>query len=263
MASPRNFDDLVAIMDRLRDPGGCPWDREQTFATLRGFLIEECYEAVEALDRDDLPGLCEELGDLLLQVVFLSRLAREAGAFSAADVVEGISAKMVRRHPHVFGDEQAADSAAVLKRWEEIKKEEKGGGESAASLLDGIPQALPALVKAQRLGAKAARVGFDWERTDGVLEKLREESDELAAAVGAGDPASVREELGDLLFTAAMVARKQGLDADEALSRANAKFRARFAYVEGAARRAGVALADAGPALMDRWWEESKARRPE
>ena len=265
MNSPRKFEDLVAIMDRLRDPGGCPWDREQTFATLRGFLVEECYEAVDALDRDDLPGLCEELGDLLLQIVFLSRLAREVGAFSAADVVEGISAKMVRRHPHVFGDERAKDSAAVLKRWEEIKKEEKGGkgSDAAASPLDGIPTALPALVKAQRLGAKAARVGFDWDRTDEVLGKLAEEAGELDAAVRGGDPAAAREELGDLLFTAAMLARKLDLDADEALSRANAKFRLRFAYLEDAARRAGVALADAGPALMNRWWEESKALRPE
>jgi MazG family protein len=262
MDSPRRFEDLVAILDRLRDPGGCPWDREQTFATLRGFLIEECYEAVDALDRDDLPGLCEELGDLLLQIVFLSRLAREAGAFSADDVVEGIAAKMVRRHPHVFGDERAADSAAVLKRWEEIKKEEKSGA-APASPLDGIPQALPALVKAQRLGAKAARVGFDWEKTEDIIDKLREESAELEAAVRGGDAASVREELGDLLFTAAMVARKLDLDADEALARANAKFRARFAYVEDAARREGIALADAGAALMNRWWEESKSRPPE
>jgi MazG family protein len=250
-------------MDRLRDPGGCPWDREQTFATLRGYLIEECYEAIDALDRDDLPGLCEELGDLLLQIVFLSRLAREKAAFSAEDVVEGIAAKMVRRHPHVFGSETATDSAAVLRRWEEIKKSEKPESRAPRSLLDGIPQALPALVKAQRLGTKAARVGFDWENHDGVLDKLREESGELQAAVRAGDRSAAREEIGDLFFTLAMLARRLDLDADEALARANEKFRARFAYLEEAARRDGVAVQDAGTDLMNRWWEEAKTRLPE
>lgn len=263
MAPSRTFEDLVSIMDRLRDPGGCPWDREQTYATLRGFLIEECYEVVDALDRDDLRGLGEELGDLLFQIVFLSRLGREAGAFEAADVVRGIASKMVRRHPHVFGDDTAADSAAVLKRWEEIKSAERSaspGGGGAASVLDGVPHALPSLVKAQRLGAKAARVGFDWEANSDVLEKLDEEASELRAAVRAGDRAAAREEIGDLLFTLAMLARRLHVDADEALARANEKFRTRFVQVEDAARRAGVPIQDAGVDLMNRWWEEAKAR---
>src|SRR5258705_8141387 len=199
MDSGRTFEELVAIMDRLRDPGGCPWDREQTYGTLRGFLIEECYEVVDALDRADLPALREELGDLLFQIVFLARLGREDRAFDASDVVAGIAAKMVRRHPHVFGDDNASSSAEVLVRWEEIKRDEKkDAGTSAAesSVLSGIPPALPALVKAQRLGAKAARVGFDWREDADVVLKLDEEAAELRDAVAAGDPLAIREEIG-------------------------------------------------------------------
>jgi len=264
MASLRTFEDLVAIMDRLRDPGGCPWDREQTYATLRGFLIEECYEVVDALDRADRPALCEELGDLLFQIVFLSRLAREDRVFSAADVVEGIASKMVRRHPHVFGDDTAANAAEVLVRWEEIKKAEKreaGKPEAEASVLSGIPPALPALVKAQRLGAKAARVGFDWRQDEDVLAKLDEESAELRGAVASGDPRRIREEVGDALFTIAMLARRFDVDADEALAGANAKFHARFARVEQELRRLGVPIEEAGLALMDRLWNDVKAER--
>jgi len=264
MASMRTFEDLVAIMDRLRDPGGCPWDREQTYATLRGFLIEECYEVVDALDRADRPALCEELGDLLFQIVFLARLAREDRAFSAADVVEGVAAKMVRRHPHVFGDDTASNAAEVLVRWEEIKKTEKrdaGTSEAEASVLSGVPPALPALVKAQRLGAKAARVGFDWRQDDDVLAKLDEESTELRAAVASRDREQIREEIGDALFTLAMLARRLDVDADEALSGANAKFQARFERVERELRRQGVPIEEAGLALMDRLWNDVKAER--
>jgi len=266
MASARTFEDLVAIMNRLREPGGCPWDREQTYATLRGYMIEECYEVVDALDRADLPALCEELGDLLFQIVFLARLAREDGAFAAADVVEGIAAKMVRRHPHVFGEARVADAAEVLVRWEEIKKVEKalaGKAAAAASVLAGIPPALPALVKAQRLGTKAARVGFDWRDDEDVLAKLDEETAELRRAVASRDGASVREEIGDALFTIAMLARRFDVDADEALAAANAKFRARFVHVEEELRRRDIPIEDAGLALMDRLWNEAKASRPE
>ena len=261
MASMRSFDDLVAIMNRLRDPGGCPWDREQTFATLRGFLIEECYEVVDALDRADLPGLCEELGDLLFQVVFLSKLADEQRAFDVSEVVEGIAAKMVRRYPHVFGDDTAADAAEVLVRWEEIKRKEKqdsGAAEPEASVLAGIPQALPALVKAQRLGAKAARVGFDWSEDADVVAKLEEETAELRIAVASGDRAGIREEIGDTLFTVAMLARRFDIDADEALAHANAKFRSRFTRIETALRERGVSIERAGLPLLDRLWNEAK-----
>jgi MazG family protein len=260
MAPAPSFDDLVSIMDRLRDPGGCPWDREQTYATLRGYLIEECFEVVDALDRADLPALGEELGDLLFQIVFLSRLAREDGAFSIADVVSGIAAKMTRRHPHVFGDQTAADAAEVLVRWEEIKRREKkdAGIETESSVLAGIPPALPALVKAQRLGTKAARVGFDWQEDAAVLDKLDEESAELKAAVASGDRGRIREELGDALFTLAMVARRLNLDADEALSGANAKFTARFARIERELARRGVPIEEAGLPLLDQLWNEAK-----
>lgn len=264
MASLRGFEDLVAIMDRLRDPGGCPWDREQTYATLRGYLIEECYEVVDALDRADLPGLREELGDLLFQIVFLARLAKEDRAFSANDVIEGIAAKMVRRHPHVFGDDTAINSAEVLVRWEEIKKtEKKDAGKSGTdvSVLSGIPPALPPLVKAQRLGAKAARVGFDWREDVDVLAKLDEETAELRAAVASGDREAVREELGDALFTLAMLARRLDVDADEALAAANSKFQFRFTLVEDELRRLGIPIADAGLTLLDRLWNEVKDPR--
>jgi MazG family protein len=263
LAPKHAFDELVAIMDRLRDPGGCPWDREQSYATLRGYLIEECYEVVDALDRNDRAGLREELGDLLFQIVFLSRLGQEEGAFTAADVIEGIAAKMIRRHPHVFGDDTAADSSEVLRRWEEIKSSEKAaaGAVLPASVLDGVPHALPALVKAQRLGTKAARVGFDWTDDDGVLAKLEEETAELRAAVAGGDRDAIREELGDTLFTLAMLARRLEVDADEALARANEKFRERFSRVEGEIRRRGVTLQEAGADLMNRLWDEAKSNR--
>lgn len=266
MASHRTFEELVAIMNRLRDPGGCPWDREQTYATLRGYLIEECYEVVDALDRSDLPALCEELGDLLFQVVFLARLAQEDRAFGAADVVEGIAAKMVRRHPHVFGEDTAADAAEVLVRWEEIKKIEKkdaGKSEEEVSVLAGIPPALPALVKAQRLGTKAARVGFDWREDEDVVAKLAEETAELRVAVGSGDREAIREEIGDALFTLAMLARRLDVDADEALAAANAKFFRRFVRVEEKLRRGGVPIEEAGLSLMDRLWNEAKSERTE
>jgi MazG family protein len=265
MAPLRSFDDLVAIMDRLRGPGGCPWDREQTYATLRGYLIEECYEVVDALDRGDLPGLGEELGDLLFQIVFLSRLASEDRAFTAADVVEGIAAKMVRRHPHVFGEATAKDAAEVLVRWEEIKKQEKadaGAKREDGSVLAGIPPALPSLVKAQRLGTKAARVGFDWPDDRGVVAKLDEETAELRAAVQSGDSKAMREELGDTLFTLAMLARRLGLDADEALAGANAKFQERFTAVERELKRRGVPIEEAGLPLMDAVWNEVKTGPP-
>ena len=261
MAAAATFEGLVEIMDRLRDPGGCPWDREQTYATLRGFLIEECYEVVDALDRSDLPSLCEELGDLLFQVVFLSKLAREDGAFSVGDVVKGIAAKMIRRHPHVFGDAKANDAAEVLVRWEEIKEREKrdaGRSTDSGSILAGIPPALPSLVKAQRLGAKAARVGFDWERDDDVVQKLDEETSELKAALVSGDREAAHEEIGDALFTLAMLARRLDLDADAALAAANAKFHMRFTRVESSLRALGIPIESAGFPLLDRLWNEAK-----
>jgi tetrapyrrole methylase family protein/MazG family protein len=253
------FADLLQIMDRLRDPGGCPWDREQTYATLRNYLLEECYEVVEALDAGDRPGLREELGDLLFQIVFLSRLAKEEGAFTAEDVARGIAEKMVRRHPHVFGDGKADTSEEVLRNWEEIKRSEKGAAEEPArSVLAGIPRGLPALLKAQRLGTKAARVGFDWHRDADVLDKIDEEVRELRQAAASGRPEEVREEFGDLLFALVMLGRRLEVDAEEALEGANRKFQARFHEVERRLQAAGIAVEEAGLATLDRYWDEVK-----
>ena len=254
------FADLLNIMDRLRDPGGCPWDREQTYATLRNYLLEECYEVVEALDGGDREGLREELGDLLFQIVFLSRLAKEEGAFTAEDVATGIAEKMVRRHPHVFGRERADTSEEVLRNWEEIKRKEKGTPAGSASVLAGIPRGLPALLKAQRLGTKAARVGFDWHRDVDVLDKIDEEVGELRRAAEAGRPEDVREEFGDLLFSLVMLARRLEVDAEEALEGANRKFQARFHEVERRLAAAGIPIQDAGLATLDRVWTEVKGK---
>ncbi len=257
------FDDLVRLMDRLRDPEtGCPWDLEQSYRSLRSYLIEECYEVVEALDREDRGALAEELGDLLFQIVFLSRLAQEEGAFTARDVVRGIGGKMVRRHPHVFGDAEASDAEEVLRNWEEIKRDEKAvrrGGNG--SILAGIPRALPALPKAQRLGTKAARVGFDWPDPAGVLDKLLEELRELREAMAGGDARRLEEELGDVLFTVAMLSRKLEVDPERALERANAKFVRRFADVERALAERGVPIEQAGIELLERLWNEAKRVR--
>jgi len=258
------LENLVSIMDRLREPSGCPWDREQTYGTLRAYLLEECYEVVEALDTMDPGALREELGDLLFQIVFLSRLAKEEGHFTTADVVRGVAEKMVRRHPHIFGDDRADTSEEVLRNWEEIKRKERNDGSTSRnsdtghSILSGIPLALPALLKAQRLGAKAARVGFDWRKDADLFEKLKEETEELRSAFEAGDPVAVREELGDLLFTVAMMGRRLEVDPEGALEQANRKFRERFGKVEGELRRRGIRLEEAGLELMDSLWNETK-----
>ena len=260
MENVENFEDLVALMDRLRDPGGCPWDREQTYESLRGYLLEECYEVVEALDRGDRTGLREELGDLLFQVVFLSRLAKEGGHFDAFDVVQGIGAKMIRRHPHVFGADSLDDSDEVLRRWEEIKRSEKEarGSSPAPSVLDGVPRALPALLKAERLGKKASRVGFDWSRAEDVLEKVEEEWGEFREALDSDDRERIAEELGDLLFTIANLARKLRLDGEKCLDAANGKFERRFRRLEAALRERGLEPAEVGPEGMERVWNDLK-----
>ena len=198
-----SFDELIAIMSRLRGPGGCPWDREQTHRSIRKYVIEEAYEVAEAIDRDDPAELCAELGDLLLQVVFHSEMAREAGRFSVDDVCRGIVDKMRRRHPHVFGDVEVDGAAQVVRNWEEIKKRERGAD---ASAIDGVPRALPALQRAERIGEKASRVGFDWPDVDGVLRKVDEERVELAEAMLSGDRARIADELGDLLLATANLA---------------------------------------------------------
>jgi len=249
------FDELLRIMERLRAPGGCPWDREQTHRSIRKYVIEEAYEVAEAIDRDDPDELCGELGDLLLQVVFHAQMAREAGTFTIDDVCRRIVEKMRRRHPHVFADVAVTGAADVVRNWEAIKAEERGAG---ASAIDGVPRALPALQRAERIGEKAARVGFDWPDAGAVLAKVDEERRELAEAVAGGGRDRVREELGDLLLAVANLARKLDVEPEDALARAVDRFDARFRHLEAAVRASGRDVASAGAAELDDLWERAK-----
>ena len=251
------FETLIGIMDRLRDPGGCPWDREQSYETLRGFLVEECFEVTEALDQSDPEALREELGDLLFQIVFLARLASEEGHFGARDVIRGIAEKMIRRHPHVFGDDRVESSDEVLRNWEAIKRAEKGPAERG-SLLDGLPRSLPALMKAQRLGDRAARVGFDWASPAEVLDKVEEELTELRSAVERGENQAARDELGDLLFSAAMLARHLRVDPEAALELTNRKFAGRFAWIEQRLAQQGRRPEELVVDELEQLWSEAK-----
>ena len=286
-AAGARFARLVEIMRTLRSPGGCAWDREQTVASLRPFVLEEAYEVVEAMDGDDRAALCEELGDLLLEAVFVAQICAEDGDFTIADAAEAVTAKLIRRHPHVFGDgAEGAGAAAggaspagggaatgdgrelspaeVKRQWERIKREERAGapGAGAASgrgtLLDGIPEALPSLLRASRIGARAANVGFDWDEAAQVVDKADEEIAELRGAIAGGDPARIEEELGDLLFTVANAARKLRVDPESALRTANAKFTRRFRAVERRLEDRGRTLHDASPDELEREWEAIK-----
>lgn len=273
---PATFDDLVALMARLRSPQGCPWDREQTYATLAPMLLEEAYEAFEAVEeaREGRPlELRDELGDLLFQIVFYAQVAAERGEFAIGDVTEAIHSKMVRRHPHVFGDAQADDSAAVLRSWEAIKAEEKraAGKDSASdesSLLDGISTRAPALMEAHQLSTKAARVGFDWQHVEDIFDKLHEEIEELRAAIkehaeteagqGETESARVREEVGDVLFAVTNIARHLGIEPEAALKVTNRKFRKRFRHIEKSLQERGRALDQATLDEMEALWQEAK-----
>ena len=250
-----SFDELIAIMARLRAPGGCPWDREQTHRSIRKYVIEEAYEVAEAIDRDDPAELCAELGDLLLQVVFHAEMAREARRFAIDDVCRGIVDKMRRRHPHVFGDVAVDDAAHVVRNWEEIKKRERGAD---ASVIDGVPRALPSLQRAERIGEKAARVGFDWPDVDGVLRKVDEERAELAEAMSLGQRQRIADELGDLLLATANLARKLEVEPEQALSAAVDRFEERFRRLERAARHDGAEMRALSPEELDRRWERAK-----
>lgn len=250
---------LRAIVSILRSPGGCPWDREQTHESLRAGLLEEACEAIDAITRADDANLREELGDLLLQVIFHADLAGERGAFTLEDAAHHVCEKLVRRHPHVFGDADASDTSAVLRQWEQIKREEKG---AAASVMDGIPRALPALVRAANVQKKAARVGFDWPDASGVIDKFREEVAELSAEIGSGDAKRIEHELGDILFTAANMARKLGVEPELALELANQRFIARFRHMEQAVAPSGRKLEDLAPAELEQLWADAKASLP-
>jgi tetrapyrrole methylase family protein / MazG family protein len=264
------FEKLVAVQARLRAPNGCPWDREQTHQSLRTYLIEEAYEVLEALESGNDAKFAEEMGDLLLQIVFHSQIAREEGRFTVAEVIREIHDKMIRRHPHVFGKTRAKDSAEVLRNWEAIKAEERRGtgkkGNSSGgveapegtSLLDGVSRALPATMEGFQLTRKASRIGFDWEEAGGVFAKLREETEELKKAWAESDEPKMEEEMGDLLFAAVNLSRFLKIDPEIALKRANAKFSRRFRSMEAQARKNGRQFKDLPREEMEEFWETAK-----
>ena len=247
-------------MDRLRDPGGCPWDREQTLHTLAPYFLEEAYEVVDAISEGNPDKLREELGDLLIQIVFVARIAKEKGWFEVDDVCQAISHKMVRRHPHVFGDREVSGAAEVLQNWEDIKRDERAAnGES--SVLDGVPKSLPALLKAYRMTEKAAAVGFDWRRPADVMVKMHEEMAELEAELETGEGAAnerVRAEMGDVLFVMANLARHLGVEPETALQRTNATFMRRFRAMEERALASDRSFRQMNLAEQDALWEEVK-----
>jgi MazG family protein len=255
--SKRSFSELVALMTKLRGPDGCPWDRKQTFESLKPFIVEESYEVVDAIDKNDRGALAEELGDFLLQAVFVAEIAREEGSFDIGDVITAIHNKLVRRHPHVFGDVEAKDAEQVLVNWEKLKNEERKAEDK--SVLAGVPQSLPALLKASRLTEKAARVGFDWRRAEDVFAKIDEEVGELRDAVDGKNPQDIHDEIGDLLFSIANIARKLDVNAEEALQSANRKFMRRFESMERSVRGGGRNLDQLTLEQMDALWDEAKA----
>ncbi|MBK1882910.1 nucleoside triphosphate pyrophosphohydrolase [Luteolibacter pohnpeiensis] len=250
------IDRLRAIMHRLRAPGGCPWDAEQSHQSLVSNLIEEAYETVDAIQREDFDHMKEELGDLLLQVVFHSEISQEAGRYNLDDVARGICDKLVRRHPHVFGTSAAATTDAVLQQWDQIKRAEKGDGEKP--YLHGVGKGLPALLRAAKLQKKAAKVGFDWPVETGVIAKIREELIELQSAVDAQDLPAVSEELGDLMFSVVNLARFRGADPEVLMATANAKFETRFGKMEQLLKSQGHTLESATPGQMESAWEAVK-----
>jgi MazG family protein len=276
------FAKLVALQARLRGPGGCPWDREQTHRSIRKYLLEETYEVLDAMDSADPRKFSGELGDLLLQVVFHSNIATETGSFTVSDVIESVHEKMIRRHPHVFGDVQVGGSAEVLKNWEQIKAKERAAERTGArsgegkkpsneSLLSGVSRSLPAVLEAYQLTRRAARVGFDWDNLDDLFRKLEEEKRELESALSAvgkharnsggtrAPSPNLEEEIGDLLFVAVNIARFLGADPEIALKKANRKFQRRFQWMEAAAAREGRRFADVPRERMEELWNQSKA----
>jgi len=245
-----SFDTLVDIIARLRSPDGCPWDREQTHASIKGNMLEESYEALETIDKGDMARLCEELGDLLMQIVLHAQMASEDGDFVIDDVIRGINDKLIHRHPHVFGDAEAKDAQEVIITWEAMKREEGKG-----SIIAGIPKEMPALAFSQTIQRRVARVGFDWEDIEGVIEKLAEEVAELRTATEHQQ--RVRE-FGDILFTLANIARKLDIELEAALRGANERFYRRFSYMEEVCQKRGIQLSDLSLAEMDALWEEAK-----
>lgn len=254
LQNPGDFATLVAIIRRLRAPGGCPWDRQQTHTTLRECLLEECYEVLEALDAGDTDKLVVELGDLLLQVVIHSQIANEAGEFELSDVIGSITTKLVQRHPHVFGSLEVDNAEEVMVNWENLKKKERGEG---ASMLDGVPGQMPALAYSQEIQSRVARVGFDWDSDEGVIDKLAEEVAEYKQAGGKEQQAA---EFGDMLFTLANIARRQGIDLEAALRQSNSRFYQRFSYMEELCRQRGLNFCKLSFDEQNALWEEAKKK---
>ncbi len=266
MTPSRDIGRLIEIMAALRDPDtGCPWDKEQSFATIAPYTVEEAHEVADAIAREDLGDLCEELGDLLLQVAYHARMAEEIGAFAFGDVVEAITSKMIRRHPHVFGDEEARAAGAAKGFWEKVKADEKreraARQPEAQSVLDSVSAGMPGLARAVKLQAKAGTFGFDWNDPRAVLDKLREETVEIAAEIDREpqEPERIEDEIGDLLFTVANLARHLKVDPDQALRRTNAKFVRRFGSIERSLGATGRTPAEASLAEMEALWQQAKS----
>ncbi len=251
----KKFEHLVQIMARLRAPDGCPWDQEQSHESLKKYLIEEAYELLESIDGKDDAAMTEECGDVLLQVVFHAQIAKDEGRFTIDDVIDSISNKLVRRHPHVFGDREAHDAEEVLRNWEADKQKEKP---ERNSVLDGIPKAMPALMRAHQLQKKAARVGFDWDHTEDVLDKIEEEIQEVREAIKENKPEKVHDEMGDLFFALVNLARFLDIYSEEALQSTNHKFTQRFQYIEQKLKEQGKKPEDSNLEEMDKLWEEAK-----
>jgi len=253
------FDKTVEIMRKLRSEHGCPWDRKQTHQTLKSYLIEEVYELMEAIDEGDPEKMKEELGDLLFQIVFHAQLASERGEFNIRDVLEGINQKMLSRHPHVFGTEQLDTAEQVLKRWDEFKKKE---GKLQESLLEGVPKAMPSLLRAKKVQERASKVGFDWSELNEVLEKVKEEFSEFVESLRHDKKEEIEEELGDLFFSLVNLSRFVKVNPEDALQKTTSKFIKRFKYIENKARQLGKSLQDMSLEEMDALWEEAKRGRP-
>jgi MazG family protein len=263
--SSEKFETLLRLMERLRGPGGCPWDREQTIESLRPYLIEETYEVLEAIERGDWAHLPDELGDLQLQIVFQAQIASEQGHFTIQDVLDRITDKLVRRHPHVFGSESLDTAGEVVHRWEEIKRQEKRRGAAdgnaagqTEALLEAVPHAQPALLEAEQISKCAAKAGFEWERPEDMLDKIEEESRELLQARESGDADHLEDEMGDLLFMLVNLARRLKISPELALKRANRKFRRRFGQVEAGLRERGKTPASSDLAEMEELWQQAK-----
>ena len=268
-AAGKRFERLVEIMTTLRGPNGCPWDKQQDFSSLKPMLVEEVYEVLEAVDNEDYDGLAEELGDLLLHVVFHAQLGKEASQFDINTVIEKISDKLVRRHPHVFGNESASTPEEVIKNWEAIKAQEKAEKlkhrtPEQRSLLEGIPSKLPAILEAHQISSRAARVGFDWPDIEGIFDKLQEEMQELKEVISSGGEEGRRErledEIGDMLFVIVNIARYLKIDSESALKRANRKFKARFRYMESELAKQGKSLEETPLEEMEALWQKAKCK---